>query len=126
MLELGQPMHAYDLNRLSGGIEVRWAASGERLVLLDGREIALASDELVIADANGPVALAGVMGGERSGVQTGTRDIVLECANFEPRGVRRTARRLGFHTESSHAQFLLTLLGQSALKESKVSMRRMR
>jgi len=103
MLETGQPLHAFDLAEIAGGrIVVRRAAAGERLLTLDGREQSLTADDLVIADAARPLALAGVMGGERSGVQATTRDIVLECAIFDPRGVRRTARRLGFHTESSH------------------------
>ena len=103
MLETGQPLHAFDLAEIKGGrIVVRRAAEGEKLLTLDGVEQTLTADDLVIADAERPLALAGVMGGEHSGVHPTTRDVVLECASFEPRGVRRTARRLGFHTESSH------------------------
>lgn len=102
MLELGQPMHAYDLGRLAGGIQVRWAAAGEKLVLLDGREIVLAADELVIADDAGPVGLAGVMGGDRSGILAGaTTDVFLEVAWFAPGAIAGRARRHGLHTDAS-------------------------
>jgi phenylalanyl-tRNA synthetase beta chain len=102
LLELGQPMHAFDLAQLNGGIEVRRARAGERLVLLDGRDVALDGETLVIADAQGPVAIAGVMGGDRSGVAAGTADVFLECAFFAPLAVAGTARRYGLHTEASH------------------------
>lgn len=102
MLELGQPMHAYDLGRLSGGIDVRWAGQGEKLVLLDGREIELAADELVIADAAGPVGLAGVMGGDRSSIFVGeTTEVFLEVAWFAPGAIAGRARRHGLHTDAS-------------------------
>jgi len=102
LLELGQPMHAFDLRVLQGGIEVRRARAGERLVLLDGRDVALDPQTLVIADGAGPVAIAGVMGGERSGVAADTVDVFLECAFFAPLAVSGTARRYGLHTEASH------------------------
>lgn len=102
LLELGQPMHAFDLARIAGSIVVRRARVGERLVLLDGRDVSLDSETLIIADRSGPVAIAGVMGGERSGVSTDTRDVFLECAFFAPRAVAGTARRYGLHTEASH------------------------
>ncbi len=102
MLELGQPMHAFDLDCLQGGgVVVRRAVAGEKLVLLDSREIELGADELVIADAAGPVALAGVMGGARAEVSASTRTILLESAVFDPCSVRRTARRIGVHSEAS-------------------------
>lgn len=101
MLELGQPMHAYDLRRLTGHIEVRWAVAGERLSLLDGREIALATDELVIADAAGPVGLAGIMGGEKSGIADDTVDVFLEVAWFAPAAIAGRARRHGLQTDAS-------------------------
>lgn len=102
MLELGQPMHVYDLARLSGGIQVRWAAAAEKLVLLDGSEIELAADELVIADATGPVALAGVMGGDRSGILPGeTTNVFLEVAWFAPAAIAGRARRHGLHTDAA-------------------------
>ena len=102
LLELGQPMHAFDLRRLSGGIEVRYAEARETLTLLDGKAVALASDMLVIADDDGPVALAGVMGGERSGVADDTRDLFLECAYFTPEAIAGRARRIGVQTDASH------------------------
>ena len=102
MLELGQPMHAFDLATLAQGIYVRWAKAGEALNLLDGRRLELDPAVLVIADRAGPVAIAGVMGGERSGVQPNTKDIFLECAYFDPQTVASTARRFGLHTDASH------------------------
>ncbi|HEU4412806.1 MAG TPA: phenylalanine--tRNA ligase subunit beta [Polyangiaceae bacterium] len=99
----GQPSHAYDLARLRGGrLEARRARAGERLTTLDSAERALDADDLVIADGAGPVGLAGVMGGESSEIRPDTTRVALECANFEPRGVRRTTRRHGLHTEGSH------------------------
>lgn len=102
MLALGQPMHAFDLERLQSGIEVRRARAGETLVLLDGSEPELLASDLVIADGVGPVALAGVMGGLASGVQTGTRRVFLESAWFNPIQIAGTARRLRLHTDASH------------------------
>jgi phenylalanyl-tRNA synthetase beta chain len=102
MLELGQPMHAFDLDALSGGIVVRMALPGETLTLLDGQQVTLDADTLLIAHENGPVAIAGVMGGEGSGVGEGTRHVFLECAFFAPLAVAGTARRYGLHTDASH------------------------
>ena len=102
MLELGQPMHAFDLAALSESIQVRWANSGEALRLLDGSELQLDPSVLVIADAAGAVAIAGGMGGERSGVRPDTSDIFLESAYFDPLTVARTVRRFGLHTDASH------------------------
>ena len=103
MLEHGHPMHAFDADKVRGkAIIVRRAKDGETLVTLDGTERKLVSDDLVIADAEGPIALAGVMGGLASEITAATKRIVLECAYFDPRGVRRTARRHGLHSESSH------------------------
>jgi phenylalanyl-tRNA synthetase beta chain len=102
LLELGQPMHAFDITRLGGGqIRVRTARDGERLRTLDGQERALAPEMLVIADASVPVAVAGVMGGGDSEVHDGTTTIVFESAYFAPRSVRRTSRQLGLKTEAS-------------------------
>lgn len=101
MLELGQPMHAFDLDVLRGGIVVRGAAAGETLRLLDGQQVELDADTLLITDDGGPVAIAGVMGGERSGIQPGTRNVFLECAYFAPLAVAGTARRFGLHTDAS-------------------------
>ncbi|MSQ92252.1 MAG: phenylalanine--tRNA ligase subunit beta [Gammaproteobacteria bacterium] len=101
MLEFGQPMHAYDLRRLSSHIEVRKARQGERLTLLDGREIGIDSDTLVIADAVGPVGLAGIMGGEKSGIAADTADVFLEVAFFTPDAIAGRARRYGMLTDAS-------------------------
>ncbi|MET3998572.1 phenylalanine--tRNA ligase subunit beta [Marinobacterium sp. MBR-109] len=102
LLELGQPMHAFDLSKLEGGIRVRLAEQGEKLVLLDGQEVELNADTLVIADANGPVAMAGIMGGEPTSVTEATRDIFLESAFFAPLAIAGRARSYGLHTDSSH------------------------
>lgn len=102
MLETGQPLHAFDLQKLSGGLEVRMAAVGEKLTTLEGQECELSVEDLVIADHKGPVALAGVMGGASSGVEEGTVDLLLESACFAPSTVRRTAKRLGIATDSSY------------------------
>ncbi|MDD2129823.1 phenylalanine--tRNA ligase subunit beta [Pseudomonas sp. 17391] len=103
MLELGQPMHAFDLAEINGGIRVRMAEEGEKLVLLDGQEVALRADTLVIADHTRALAIAGVMGGEHSGVNTeNTRDLFLESAFFEPISVAGKARSYGLHTDASH------------------------
>ena len=101
LLELGQPLHAFDLGQLRRGIVVRMAHTGERLTLLDGREVALDEDTLTIADGAGAVAMAGVMGGERSAVTAATRDIFLECAYFAPLAIGGTARRYGLQTDAS-------------------------
>lgn len=102
MLETGHPAHAYDLARLAGPrIEVRDARAGERLTTLDGVERACDPDDLVIADADGPVAFAGVMGGAGSEVGTETTTLLLEVASFDPRAVLRTARRHQLLTEAS-------------------------
>jgi phenylalanyl-tRNA synthetase beta chain len=102
LLELGQPLHGFDLARLDGGISVRMARAGERLALLNGEEIDLRSDTLVIADGATPVALAGIMGGAESGVGDGTTDILLESAFFSPAAISGKARSYGLHTDSSH------------------------
>ena len=102
MLELGQPMHAFDLNKLSGGIQVRFANSDEQVKLLNDETIKLSSDTLVIADQNGPLALAGVMGGNDSAVEDETVDLFLESAFFDPDVIAGKARRYGLHTDSSH------------------------
>ncbi|MGY6587537.1 MAG: phenylalanine--tRNA ligase subunit beta [Wenzhouxiangella sp.] len=102
LLELGQPMHAFDLATLTGDIVVRRARKGEPLQLLDGRDIALDDDMLVIADEQKPLALGGVMGGLPSAVSDETRDILLESAWFDPRVIAGRARRLGLATESAH------------------------
>ncbi len=102
MLELGTPMHAFDLDQLQDEIQVRYAHAGESTQLLDASSVKLGVEDLVIADTAGPVALAGIMGGMASAVSTSTRSVFLECAWFEPRGIGITARRLGMHTDASH------------------------
>ena len=102
LIELGQPMHAFDLGQLHQEIVVRKADDGEKLTLLDGHEVELDGETLLITDGNGPVAIAGVMGGDRSGVQTDTRDVFLECAYFAPLAVAGTARRYGLQTDAAH------------------------
>ena len=102
MLELGQPLHAFDRANLHGAVIVRLAREGERLMLLDGQEVTLDDATLVIADERGPLAMAGVMGGEQSGVGAKTRDIFLESAFFSPLAVAGQARGYGLHTDASH------------------------
>ncbi|MDH4610382.1 phenylalanine--tRNA ligase subunit beta [Pseudomonas sp. BN102] len=102
MLELGQPMHAFDLAEINGGIRVRMAEEGEKLILLDGQEVTLRPDTLVIADHTRALAIAGVMGGEHSGVSAKTRDLFLEAAFFDTIAVAGKARSYGLHTDSSH------------------------
>lgn len=102
LLELGQPMHGFDLGLLSEQIHVRMAEAGEKLTLLDGQEIPLRADTLVIADAKKAVAMAGIMGGEDSGVTHDTRDILLESAFFAPLAISGKARSYGLSTDSAH------------------------
>ena len=102
MLELGQPMHAFDLDVLQGSIQVRMASVGEKITLLDGKEIEAVEDTLIIADESKPLALAGVMGGEGSGVGDNTKKIFLEAAHFNPLSIAGKAREYGLHTDSSH------------------------
>jgi phenylalanyl-tRNA synthetase beta chain len=103
MLELGNPLHAFDRRFLRGGVlRIRRAAEGEAMTTLDGRAHALRADDLLIADAEGGVALAGVMGGANSEVRDDTASLFLESAHFDPETVRRTAARLRMTSESSH------------------------
>ncbi|HZP00737.1 MAG TPA: phenylalanine--tRNA ligase subunit beta [Terriglobia bacterium] len=103
LMELGHPLHAFDLDRLGGRkIIVRRAKPGELLRTLDGVNRTLTAENLVIADDARPVALAGVMGGEESGISSHTHSVLLESAWFEPVSIRRTAKAHGMHTEASH------------------------
>jgi phenylalanyl-tRNA synthetase beta chain len=102
LMEMGQPLHAFDLDKLNGGIVVRMAAEGEKFLALDGQTYALQTDDLVIADSQRPVAIAGVMGGEETGVTETTVNVLLESAYFAPSGIRRTSRRLGLSSDSSY------------------------
>ncbi|MDQ3538853.1 MAG: phenylalanine--tRNA ligase subunit beta, partial [Actinomycetota bacterium] len=116
MLETGHPVHAYDLARLAGErIDVRQATTGETVVTLDGVRRQLAGSDLVIADAEGPVGLAGVMGGARTEVDEATTDVLLEVAAFSPAAVLRTARRLQLFTEAS-SRFEKTVPPQTVLR----------
>jgi phenylalanyl-tRNA synthetase beta chain len=102
LLELGQPMHAFDLDRISGGIVVRMAQENETLTLLDGTEAKLQNDTLVIADHQQALAMGGIFGGEHSGVNEATRNVLFECAYFDPLAITGRARRHGLHTDASH------------------------
>lgn len=102
LLELGQPMHAFDIDKLHGGIWVRKAIRNESLTLLDGNRVELNSDTLIIADVKGPLAMAGIMGGESSGVTDDSQHLFLESAFFTPLSIAGRARSYGLHTDSSH------------------------
>ena len=102
MLEIGQPMHAFDLEKLTGNIEVRFAKPGEKLELLNGQGVDLEPDMLLICDDSGPVALAGIMGGAATAVTQRTTDVFLESAFFSPKVVAGKWRHLGFSTDASH------------------------
>jgi phenylalanyl-tRNA synthetase beta chain len=101
MTELGQPLHAYDLSRLAGAIHVRAARPGERVALLDGKEYSLDPEFMLIADDNGGVGLAGVMGGRDTAIGAGTTAVLLEGAHFTPAAVAGRARRLGLFTDAA-------------------------
>jgi phenylalanyl-tRNA synthetase beta chain len=100
LLELGQPMHAYDLGKLKGGLDARLAKPDEPITLLDGKEIKLTADVLVIADAEGPVGMAGVMGGERTSCNGATVDVLFEAAFFTPAAIAGRGRRYGLVTDA--------------------------
>ena len=103
LLELGQPMHAFDVSKVSQPVQVRLANNGEELVLLDGTTAKLQSNTLVIADQTGPLAMAGIFGGQASGVDAETtKDVILEAAFFAPLAIAGRARQYGLHTDSSH------------------------
>lgn len=102
LMEMGQPLHAFDLAKLDGGIDVRLAKAGETFLALDGETYPLEETDLVIADAAKAVAIGGVMGGEDTGVTETTTDVLLEAAYFTPSAIRRTARRLNLHSDSSY------------------------
>lgn len=103
LLEYGNPMHSFDLKRIAGQtIVIRGATPGEKLQTLDGATHELLESDLVIADTHAASALAGIMGGAESEITDNTEDVLLECAYFEPTGIRRTARRLGIHSDSSY------------------------
>ncbi len=110
MFDMGQPLHAFDADKVKGGITIRFAKAGEKMTTLDssaagakvaGKVIELASDMLVIADDEGPLAIAGVKGGSRAGVTDATKNLILEAACFDPVSVRKTSAKVGIHNESS-------------------------
>ncbi|KOY79068.1 phenylalanine--tRNA ligase subunit beta [Apilactobacillus kunkeei] len=101
MLKFGQPMHAYDLDKLSGNVSVRYANDGEKITTLDENEVELDSNDLVVADDNGPIAMAGVIGGMDSSITAYTKNVLFECAIFDPIKVRKMARKHVIHTEAS-------------------------
>ena len=101
MLEFGQPMHAYDLSRLTGSIDVRRGKDEEQLTLLDGQSVTVDPEVLVIADDSGAIGLAGIMGGQATGVSDDTQDVFLESAFFAPAAIAGRARRFGMHTDAS-------------------------
>lgn len=102
MLELGQPLHAFDNARLQGSVRVRWGRAGDSLTLLNEQVVTPATDTLLIADDSGPLALAGVMGGKTSGVTDATQDVFLESAFFAPDAIVGRARAYGFSSDASH------------------------
>ena len=101
MLDIGQPMHAFDKNRISGDIKVRFAKNSEKIKLLDDQKISLSKDCLLIADAKGPIAFAGIMGSKDSSVELDTSAVVLESAFFTPKFIRGKARKFGIQTDAS-------------------------
>src|SRR5690606_32518015 len=102
MLELGEPLHAFDLDKLEGRkIIVRQAKQGEILTTLDGTERALGGEDIIIADANMPIGIAGIMGGLDSEITQGTTTVLLEGANFNSRHIRMTSKKFGLRTEAS-------------------------
>ncbi len=102
MYEIGQPMHAFDLDTLAGGIRVRWAKKGEELKLLDGSSVTLSNQNLVIADHTKAIALAGIMGGDSTAISNSTVNIYFEAAFFSQAQIQGKARELGMHTDASH------------------------
>ncbi|MGR3808276.1 phenylalanine--tRNA ligase subunit beta [Pasteurella testudinis] len=102
LLELGQPMHAFDYAKVAQPVDVRMAKNGEELLLLDGTTAKLKDNTLLIADQNGPLAMAGIFGGEKSGVNAQTKDVILEAAFFAPLAIAGRARQYGLHTDASH------------------------
>ncbi|HBT98495.1 MAG TPA: phenylalanine--tRNA ligase subunit beta, partial [Sulfurihydrogenibium sp.] len=102
LLQEGQPLHAFDLDKLEGGITVRYAKEGEKIITLDGQEKELKPTDVVIADSKKALAIAGVIGGENSKIDENTKNILLEAAVFDPASVRKTSKRLGILTDSSY------------------------
>ncbi len=128
-LSIGQPTHAFDCDKVEGGIVVRRAQKGEKLKTLDGVERTLDPEDLVIADERKALALAGVMGGWDSMITPETRNVLVESAWFDPVAVRRTSRRHGLHTDASHryergADFNAALTGSELVSRHSAGQRR--
>ncbi len=102
MLELGRPLHVYDQDKLQGAIDVRWGCAGEKVLLLNGEEVAVDRSVLCITDGSGPIGLAGIMGGESTKAETATRNLFLESAFFFPEAIAGRARRYNFTSDASH------------------------
>lgn len=101
MFEIGQPLHAFDLDKIKGDIKIRNAKTGEKIITLDDKNIDMEEDILVIADDLGPLAIAGIKGGKRASVDHTTNNVLLESANFDPVSIRRSSKKLGLHTDAS-------------------------
>ncbi|TSC88904.1 MAG: phenylalanyl-tRNA synthetase beta chain [Parcubacteria group bacterium Gr01-1014_3] len=101
MLEVGQPLHAFDADLVSAGIDVRRGISGEKIQTIDGAEYSLSGEDLVIADSRGPLAIAGIKGGKRAEINKQTKRIIVEAASFEPVGIYKTSRRINLITDAS-------------------------
>jgi len=101
MFDIGQPLHAFDTNKVDGDIIVRNAEGGEKITTLDGKEVELNNQTLLIADERSPLAIAGIKGGKKAEINADTANIILEAANFSPTNIRKTSRRLGIQTDSS-------------------------
>src|SRR3989338_6750481 len=101
MFDMGQPLHAFDTDKISGAINVRRARTGERITTLDNKDVALDPETFIIADSEGPLAIAGIKGGKKAEVDENTKNLILEAANFEPALIRRTAERLQIKTDAS-------------------------
>lgn len=101
MLDMGQPLHAFDADKVEGAIVVRKAKEGEKIITLDGKEVALSADILIIADEKGPLAIAGIKGGKKAEVTSETKNLILEAANFDKASVRRSSAKVGIKNDSS-------------------------
>ena len=122
MFDLGQPLHAFDADKVKGGITVRLAKGGERIVTLDNKDVALDEKTLVIADEEGPLAIAGIKGGKRAEVTESTTNLILESANFEPANIRKTSSRLNIKTDAQkrYENEITPVLADKAMDEFSV------
>ncbi len=127
MFDLGQPLHAFDSDKVKGGIVIRLAKAGEKIITLDNRDVTLDEKTLVIADDEGPLAIAGVKGGKRAEVTEATKNLILESANFEPANIRKTSVRLGIKTDASkrYENEITPVLCEKAMDEFSVFIKTM-